>query len=121
MDNATAEYAFITSFFSVTSPAPRPDPVSPAPPVAQSVVSPDGSSFFGMLSPSGSDFAQHQPPLSSALTSTTTPGLGGFVSFVAKSKEDQAAIGSIWKQVMDPVMDYCTVRSHSKFIFSLVS
>jgi len=108
MDNATAEYAFITSFFSNETPAPRPDPVSP-PPAGQSVLSPDGSSFFGMRSPSGSDFGQQQQPLSSAFT-TATPGLGGFMSFVARSKEDQAVIDTIWKQVMDPVMDYCTVR-----------
>ena len=110
MDNATAEYAFITSFFSNETPGPRPDPVSPAPPAVQSVVSPDGSSFFRIQSPSGSDFGQQQQPPSSAL-STTTPGLGGFMSFVAKSKEDQAVIGTIWKQIMDPVMDYCTVGS----------
>jgi hypothetical protein len=80
-------------------------------PAVQSALSPDGSSFFGMRSPSGSDFGQQQQPLPSAFTSTT-PGLGGFMSFVARSKEDQAVIDTIWKQVMDPVMDYCTVRLH---------
>jgi hypothetical protein len=118
MDNATAEYAFVTSFFSNETPGPRPDPISPARPAAQSVVSPTGSSLFGMHSPSGSDSGHQQPqPLPSALT-TATPGLGGFMTFVAKSKEDQAAIGTIWKQVMDPVMDYCTVRLQVLFIRS---
>ncbi len=97
---------------------PQQDPSSPAATGGTElvpVISPDGaSSFFGMRSPSGSDFEQLnvQQPLGSALSSTT-PGLGGFVSFVAKSKEEQAVIGTIWKQVVDPAMEYCRVRACS--------
>ncbi|KAF8192463.1 vacuolar sorting protein [Pholiota molesta] len=106
MDNATAEYSFVSTFFNVhkTLPAPS-EPLAPMPPSA--VLSPDGGTFTELLSPSGSDVESKAP------MSSTTPGVGGFVSFVAKSKEEQAALDAIWKQVMDPVMEYCTafVRS----------
>lgn len=117
MDNATSEYAFISSFFSNDIALPQQNSSSPAATGGTGIVSPDGAgSFFGMRSPSGSDFGQQQPlnvqqPLRSAMSSTT-PGLGGFVSFVAKSKEEQAVIDTIWKQVIDPVMDYCQVRAY---------
>jgi hypothetical protein len=102
MDNATAEYSFVSTFFNVhkTLPAPS-EPLAPMPPSA--VLSPDGGTFTELLSPSGSDVESKAP------MSSTTPGVGGFVSFVAKSKEEQAALDAIWKQVMDPVMEYCTV------------
>lgn len=100
VDNATAEYSFISAFFKGH---PTLAPAEPtAPPSA--VLSPDGGTFTELLSPSISEFGSKAP------MSSTTPGLGGFVSFVAKSKEEQAAIDVIWKQVMDPVMEYCTVR-----------
>ena len=112
MDNATSEYAFISSFFSNDIALPQQNSSSPAATGGTGIVSPDGAgSFFGMRSPSGSDFGLNvQQPLRSAMSSTT-PGLGGFVSFVAKSKEEQAVIDTIWKQVMDPVLEYCQVRA----------
>ncbi|KDR83878.1 hypothetical protein GALMADRAFT_236339 [Galerina marginata CBS 339.88] len=105
MDNATAEYSFISTFFSNQKILPPVEPQAPAPPT--SMLSPDGGSFSDMRSPVESDFGAIRP------LSSTTPGLGGFVSFVAKSKEEIAAIDTIWKQVMDPVMEYCNafVRS----------
>ncbi|KAF8974178.1 Sac2 family-domain-containing protein [Flammula alnicola] len=105
MDNATAEYTFVSTFFTSQTALPPAEPQAPVPPSA--VLSPDGT-FSELRSPSGSDDFGARQPLSS-----TTPGLGGFVSFVAKSKEEQATIDAIWKQVMDPVMEYCTafVRS----------
>ncbi|KJA29930.1 hypothetical protein HYPSUDRAFT_153092 [Hypholoma sublateritium FD-334 SS-4] len=98
VDNATAEYSFLSTFFNAR---PTLAPAEPtAPPSA--VLSPDGGTFTELLSPSISEFGSKAP------MSSTTPGLGGFVSFVAKSKEEQATIDVIWKQVMDPVMEYCT-------------
>ena len=106
MDNATTEHVFISSFFSNDTSLPLREP-NTSTQLLSLIVSPDGgSSFSDMRSPSGSDFGQQ--PLSSTFTSTT-PGLGGFVSFVARSKEEQAAIDTIWKQVMDPVMNYSQV------------
>jgi len=98
LDNATAEYSFISTFFTPKVLRP-PEAPAPAPPSA--VLSPDGGTFTELRSPSGSDYGTSHP------LSGTTPGLGGFVSFVAKSKEEQATVDAIWKQVMDPVMEYC--------------
>lgn len=102
MDNATAEYTFISTFFSAQKVQPPPELQAPAPPSA--ILSPDGGTFTEVHSPLDSEFSALRP------LSSTTPGLGGFVSFVAKSKEEQAAIDAIWKQVMDPVMEYTNVR-----------
>lgn len=105
MDNSTAEYSFVSTFFASQKSLPPPD--SPHLPAAGSILSPDGGTFTELQSPSDSEFDGPRP------MSSTTPGLGGFVSFVAKSKEEQATIDGIWKQVMDPVMEYCTVSQLS--------
>ncbi|PPQ77350.1 hypothetical protein CVT25_010932, partial [Psilocybe cyanescens] len=105
MDNATAEYTFVSTFFASQKTQPHLEP--PLPATAISTLSPDGGTFTELQSPSDSEFGTPRP------MSSTTPGLGGFVSFVTKSKEEQATIDAIWKQVMDPVMEYCNafVRS----------
>jgi hypothetical protein len=99
LDNATAEYSFISTFFIPQKTLPPLEAPASAPPSA--VLSADGGTFTELRSPSGSDYGALRP------LSSTTPGLGGFVSFVAKSKEEQATIDVMWKQVMDPVMEYC--------------
>ncbi|PPQ63425.1 hypothetical protein CVT24_004935 [Panaeolus cyanescens] len=100
MDNATAEYTFISSFFPNPASLPAPEPRAQVPTTA-TLLSPDGGGFGDMQTPSASDFGTPRP------LSSTTPGLGGFMSFVAKSKEEQALVDNLWKQVMDPVMEYC--------------
>ena len=102
MDNATAEYTFISAFFTTQTSLPVAEPTSHVPPSA-TILSPDGGTFTDLQSSSTSELDAHRP-----LTSTT-PGLGGFVSFVAKSKEETAFIDGLWKQIMDPVMEYCQV------------
>lgn len=101
MDNATAEYTFISSFFPNPASLPAPEPRAQVPATA-TLLSPDGS-FGDTQTPTGSELGTPRP------LSSTTPGLGGFVSFIAKSKGDQAVIDNLWKQVMDPVMEYCQV------------
>ena len=102
MDNATAEHTFVSTFFTNQTTLPPPEPRQQAPPIS-AIISPDGGTFTDLRSPTYSDFGSQQP------MSSTTPGLGGFVSFVAKSKEEQATIDAIWKQIIDPVMEYCQV------------
>lgn len=102
MDNATAEYTFISTFFTTQTSLPFAEPASHVPPSA-TILSPDGGTFTDLQSSSASEFDAHRP------LSSTTPGLGGFVSFVAKSKEETAFIDGLWKQIMDPVMEYCQV------------
>ncbi|KAL1694430.1 Sac2 family-domain-containing protein [Schizophyllum commune] len=96
MDNATAEYTFISSFF-INEPL-------------QTVASPDSSSLFSptLLSPTqehasfgGSELGEKRRTASVSSFNMTTP------SFATAMKEDQAAADSIWKQVMDPVLEYC--------------
>ena len=100
MDNATAEYTFISTFFATQTSLP-PAESKPYVPPSAAILSPD---IGDLRSSSASGFDAHRP------FSSTTPGLGGFVSFVAKSKEETAIIDGLWKQVMDPVMEYCQVR-----------
>ena len=102
MDNATAEYTFISTFFTTQTSLTLAEPISQVPPSA-TILSPDGGTFTDLQSSSASEFEVHRP------LSSTTPGLGGFVSFVAKSKEETAVIDGLWKQIMDPVMEYCQV------------
>ena len=102
MDNATAEYTFISTFFATQTSLPLAEPNSYAP-ASTAILSPDGGTSTELQSSSASESDAHQP------LSSTTPGLGGFVSFVAKSKEETAVIDGLWKQIMDPVMDYCQV------------
>ncbi|KAL1701623.1 Sac2 family-domain-containing protein [Schizophyllum commune] len=96
MDNATAEYTFISSFF-INEPL-------------QTVASSDSSSLFSptLLSPTqehasfgGSELGEKRRTASVSSFNMTTP------SFATAMKEDQAAADSIWKQVMDPVLEYC--------------
>ena len=98
MDNATAEYTFISSFF-INEPL-------------QTVASSDSSSLFSptLLSPTqehasfgGSELGEKRRTASVSSFNMTTP------SFATAMKEDQAAADSIWKQVMDPVLEYCQV------------
>lgn len=102
MDNATAEYTFISTFFTTQTSLPLAEPTFQVPPSA-TILSPDGGTFTDLQSSSASEFDAHRP------LSSTTPGLGGFVSFVAKSKEETAFIDGLWKQIMDPVMEYSQV------------
>ena len=101
MDNATAEYTFISTFFATQTSLPLAEPDSYVPPSV--TLSPDGGTVTDLQSSSTSEFDAHRP------LSSTTPALGGFVSFVAKSKEETAVIDGLWKQIMDPVMEYCQV------------
>ncbi|KAF8165468.1 vacuolar sorting protein [Crassisporium funariophilum] len=100
MDNATAEYSFVSTFFAPQRSLPPAEPRPPLP-ASASILSPDGGTFTEPLSGTDSDFGAQNP------LSSTTPGLGGFVSFVAKSKEELAVIDGLWKSIMDPVMEYC--------------
>ena len=102
MDNATAEYTFLSTFFANQTSLPLVEP-NPHVPPSGAILSPDGGTFTDLQSSCASEFDSHQP------LSSTTPGLGGFVTFVAKSKEETAVIDGLWKQIMDPVMEYCQV------------
>lgn len=103
MDNATAEYTFVSTFFNH---APR-DP--PASDTAGLLVSPtQTSTIIGDRKPSAGDdvFLGHQRRHSAM--SNLTPGPTANERF--DSKEHQKATAALWKQVMDPTLTYCQVR-----------
>lgn len=78
MDNASAEYAFLASFFA-------PEPALPLP-SSQSLLSPQS-----IASPLGSDYTLPLASISAALFD---------------AKEQQNAADTLWKQVWDPVLTY---------------
>ncbi|KAJ7094621.1 vacuolar sorting protein [Mycena belliarum] len=96
MDNATAEYTFITTFFTV-------DPL-----VAQE----DAESVMfspGLLSPESRDRrmsvggSEHGGRRNRA---GSIVGTSGMQSLAAAVKEEQASSDATWKQILDPVLEY---------------
>lgn len=105
-DNATAEYVFITSFFANE---PR---VSPQ---GRDVLAPAMSP--PILSPTFGDFDELRSEVGNESVSPRTRVVNihsvaqGSLSHEQSAKEEQAALNAVWKQVMDPVLDYCQVRT----------
>ncbi|TFK28856.1 Vps52-domain-containing protein [Coprinopsis marcescibilis] len=107
MDNATSEYVFISKFFA-SSPSPpsvdaslslmTPTAIVPTP---SAMASPETTAFAENRSPSASDFGG-----SSRHASGVFPSLGAVIS-PGPSREEQAVVDAIWKQIMDPVLEYC--------------
>lgn len=98
MDNATVEYQFVTDFFgpgqTITAPVPMsavpntpdagtpPDPASPAPsPLRTSEMTPKGRNRYSIV-----PVEQH--------------------SFTKNAKAERAALDAVWKQIVDPILDY---------------
>ncbi|KAH6915029.1 Sac2 family-domain-containing protein [Coprinopsis sp. MPI-PUGE-AT-0042] len=109
MDNATSEYSFISNFFA-SSPSPSsvdtslalltPNAVVPTP---GAMATPDAAGFApadDLRSPVTSEFGAIAQTISGA------PPIGSVLQQMS-SKEEQALVDSIWKQVMDPVLEYC--------------
>ncbi|TFK43659.1 vacuolar sorting protein [Crucibulum laeve] len=98
MDNATAEYTFVNSFFSVNLSIP---PVEPASGMLSPklMISPtlDTGLFAEPRSATGSEYGEQQNSSANAT---------GFAT-LSTSKEEQSNIDAIWKQIFDPVLEYC--------------
>lgn len=113
MDNATAEYTYVTTFFA-TEPQ--------APPISQiqrenssgvlsptSLLSPTMGDFDDIRSNPGSDFGPSSPRrrhISIQSASGTPPQ-------VPSPKEEQATLTALWKQILDPVLEYCKASTTS--------
>jgi hypothetical protein len=108
MDNATAEYAFITTFFH-SEPIALPlakehDSTLFSPPAT--LLSPDRG-YDDRRSNAGSEVGSHvsRPFRSNGQEPrnvTARPSL--------MEKAERAPLDAIWKQVLDPVLEYCKVR-----------
>ncbi|KAG2154933.1 vacuolar sorting protein [Suillus bovinus] len=105
MDNATAEYAFVAAFFSSQSFAPPPamETNSALYSPTATLLSPDFG-FDDRRSNAGSEIGmQISRPFSGnghkPRDMTARPGL--------MDKAERAPLDAIWKQILDPVLEYC--------------
>ena len=101
MDNATAEYSFVSSFFA---------PEASTPPFSSkeknnSLLSPVDGDFDEQYSPIGSETVGHTPKAYTDSIVHTTP------KQITIVKTERVPLDAIWKQIMDPVLEYCRVRS----------
>lgn len=93
MDNATAEYTFLSAFFNVV-PSIIVTELKPSL-TPRELLSPEG--VPSELHSSTSDY-NRQRSGSTAFSDLTT---------IPNSKEEQATYDSLWRQIFDPVLGYC--------------
>ncbi|KIY49354.1 vacuolar sorting protein [Fistulina hepatica ATCC 64428] len=121
MDNATAEYIFISSFFCNAPPLQASDSSSRMFLTATPMSGASISSMTGMSS-------INETGMTASLSGGTRHRSGSTSSIipppnlppVSFDKEVNAAIDTLWKQVMDPVLEYCEARSLSHEIFQTI-
>ncbi|KAI0284325.1 vacuolar sorting protein [Russula aff. rugulosa BPL654] len=104
MDNGTAEYAFVTSFF-----APEPDlPPADTPQVSSHLFSPTALSVPLPADDAVSTPATDLDPLTPRPRGPTSSIFGNEALRTATrlSKDDQTALNAIWKQIMDPALEH---------------
>jgi hypothetical protein len=107
MDNGTAEYAFVTSFF-----APEPDlPPADTPQVSSHLFSPTALSVPLPADDAVSTLATDVDPLTPRPQGHTGSIFGNESLGPAPrlSKDDQTALNAIWKQIMDPALEHTKV------------
>lgn len=103
MDNATAEYAFIRQFFKKEE--QNLVPVPPTPSTAGSIslilgaLEQDGSS----VGTPGAEQQARQPQVPLIAPAIKSP-------FFRIATDEDKAIDSIWKDVVDPILQYADVR-----------
>ncbi|KAH9899993.1 Vps52-domain-containing protein [Cubamyces lactineus] len=105
MDNATAEYSFITAFFAREPRSNISSKDSSGSVMSPPLLSPTNGEFEETRSNPGSDFGGDSVAPRRRLTSITSMMSAGAQE--PSPKEEQAALNALWKQVMDPVLDYC--------------
>lgn len=111
LDNATAEYAFIATFFAEL-PTHNDVPTLETP---HSAFSPTQSkTIIGERRPSFGACALDSPPIarrSSLAQSIPNEVSSGGVDSWILAKEQQAVLSNLWKQIMEPSLNYCEVSS----------
>jgi hypothetical protein len=108
MDNATAEYAFIIAFFRSEPIAPllvnEPDSALFSPPAT--LLSADRG-FDDRRSNAGSEIGTH---VSRSFRSNGKEPRNATARPSLMDKAERAPLDAIWKQILDPVLEYCKVR-----------
>src|ERR1700679_2760476 len=113
MDNGTAEYAFVTTFF-----VPEPDlPPADTPQVSSHLFSPTALSVPLPADDAVSIPATDMVPMTPRPRALTDSIFGNESPrpTTRPSKDDQAALNAIWKQIMDPALEHTKVGF---FLFS---
>ncbi|KAH9951693.1 Sac2 family-domain-containing protein [Amylocystis lapponica] len=103
MDNATAEYTFVTAFFSPERRPAMQTKESNSSIRSLSLLSPTTGDFDEIRSNPGSDVNGFSPR-------TRVASIGGVIGASSPEvsvKEEQAALNATWKQIMEPVLEYC--------------
>ncbi|KAH9918199.1 vacuolar sorting protein [Epithele typhae] len=114
MDNATAEYTFITTFFASEPHEPLPTKSGPGTPaMSPPVLSPTRGEFDELRSGPGSEIgSEYMSPRQRVLSIS-----GCWVPAPRRrrrsTKEEQTALNALWKQALDPVLDYVQTFIHS--------
>ncbi|KAH9844190.1 Sac2 family-domain-containing protein [Rhodofomes roseus] len=108
MDNASAEYTFVTTFFASEQRRPTHQKRSSGSIRSPtSLLSPtDGNSEDGhsvVSSDYGASPRQRITSIGSIMALTEVNGS------TKDAKEEQTALNAVWKQIMDPVLDYCQI------------
>ncbi|KAG6903492.1 hypothetical protein C0995_005515 [Termitomyces sp. Mi166 len=92
MDNATAEYTFVKTFFSVDASLPMKESSNSM--LSPPLWSPDRATFADQRSVAGSDYGGQR---------VVSAGIVNALNTVeTASKEEQAVTDALWKQIMDP-------------------
>ena len=120
MDNMTAEYTFITTFFS---PDGNPIPVRKETPMSPSIAH-DNLSSTVQDDEAGTPVGTHSATTSTSFATPVTVDTNldpALIYSVARgatpqlappvqlSKEDKAALNAVWKQIADPAVEYTQV------------
>ena len=109
MDNATAEFQYVTTFFATEPPPSSSNQISRESSSGvfspTSLLSPTQGDFDEIRSNPGSDFGTSSP----RRRLLSMQSAGGTPPQVPSPKEEQAALATIWKQILDPVLEYCKV------------
>ena len=104
MDNATAEYSFVTNFF-----ASEPSTLLPSSEQSNDTLFPATPAVTGGFDEGhlaiGSEIGEQTPRPRADSTNPTsaTPKQNAF------AKMERAPLDAIWKQIMDPILEYCQV------------
>ena len=113
MDNATAEYTFLASFFA---PPPK---VSP-------VVEPQSAALFPAEDremrrvSANTDDVSSPPPGHERFSTSGTRSSDARDRDGVLSKEEEAALASTWKQILEPTLTYCQVRITLYYLLNFI-
>jgi len=103
MDNATAEYSFVTTFFATESSTVPPSSEESSNPLSSPTANVKAS-FDERHVVVRSEIGGHAQRARADSIANPIPRQNTFI------KTERIPLDAIWKQIMDPVLEYCQVR-----------